>query len=100
MTYAQQSDLLAGHIGTHEISNVQVSLTFCSGLLKMYCTRVAHDVADVSVLFILRSYSDPHCNPGFCSGMILRRLVQLDLKLLCRSSAGELSQRSAACIYA
>jgi len=33
MTYAQQSDLLAGQIG----------------ILKMYCTRVAHEVADDAV---------------------------------------------------
>ena len=33
MSYAEQSDLLAGQIG----------------LLKMYCTRTGHDVADQAV---------------------------------------------------
>lgn len=48
MTYAQQSDLLAGQIGmSNRLVVVSVTHLF-AGLLKMHCTRVAHDVADVS----------------------------------------------------
>ena len=74
MTYAQQSDLLAGQIGMSNLLMVFLEAHLFAGLLKMHCTRVAHDVADVSIAHrplstadALRAGCCPGTNVGHCS---------------------------------